>query len=99
MAKVTWTFQALEDLSEIAEHLALNSEKYASYIVELILDKGQLLETFPKLGRIVPEINLTSVRELIVKNYRVIYSSPNSDQVNILSIRHSSKPLGEISEL
>ena len=36
MAKVNWSFQALEDVNDIAEYLVQNSGRYASHIVELI---------------------------------------------------------------
>ncbi len=96
MAEIIWTFQALEDLSNIAEYLAKNSESYASRIVNLILAKVDLLASFPILGRIVPESNITSIRELVIKNYRVIYSIQDKDVISILVIRHSSRPLGDI---
>lgn len=93
MAKVNWTFQSLEDISDLAEYHAQHSEKYAEFIVDLILEKGKLLENFPHLGRIVPETNISTIRELIIKNYRVIYAVPDIDTVDILAVRHSSKPL------
>lgn len=99
MAQVNWTFQALEDIDEIATYLSNNSTQYASYIVDLLLNKGDLLATFPKMGRIVPETNLTSIREIIAKNYRIIYSLPDNDTVHILTVRHSSRPLDEIPPL
>lgn len=47
MAKVTWTFQALEGLNEIAEYQAKYAEKYASFFIDAIFDNTQYLETFP----------------------------------------------------
>ena len=96
MVEINWTFQALEDLSDIANFLAKNSERYATRIVNLILEKVDLLATFPQLGRVVPESNIKSIRELIIKNYRVIYAIHDKKSINILAVRHSSKPLGSI---
>ncbi len=48
MAKVTWTFQALEDIRDIAEYHAQNSEKYASFLVTQFFEKTEQLESFPK---------------------------------------------------
>jgi len=72
MAKVNWSFQALEDVNDIAEYLSQNSSRYAGHIVELILEKSELLKSFPELGRKVPESNINSIRELIIKKYRII---------------------------
>jgi len=96
MAKVNWTFQALEDLSDIAELLAQNSSSYASHLVKLILEKTDLLQSFPELGRVVPELKIKSIRELVIKKYRIIYMLSSDKEVNILTVRHSSKPLGDI---
>lgn len=67
MAKVKWTFQALEDLDSIAEFLSAYSQKHANYIVDLILEKGDLLDQFPEIGRVVPEANISSIREILIK--------------------------------
>jgi len=96
MAKVNWTFQALEDLSDIAELLAQNSSSYASHLVKLILEKTDLLQSFPELGRVAPELKIKSIRELVIKKYRIIYMLSSDKEVNILAVRHSSKPLGDI---
>ncbi len=95
MAKVNWTFQALEDLDEIGERLSGNSSKYASYIVELCFERGNYLSNFPKMGRVVPELRVNSIREIIVKNYRIIYSVIDIENVEILTVRHSSRPLSD----
>ncbi|MEM9847095.1 MAG: type II toxin-antitoxin system RelE/ParE family toxin [Bacteroidota bacterium] len=51
MAQLNWTFQALEDLDEIGEYTAQYSPKSASDLIETILLKSQLLESFPRMGR------------------------------------------------
>ena len=96
MAQVEWTLSALDELNDIGDYLSKNSPNYASYLIQLIWDRTKLLENTPKLGRVVPETNILTIRELIVKNYRIIYSVPDKDNVNILAIRHSSQSLKEI---
>jgi addiction module RelE/StbE family toxin len=95
MAKVIWTFQAMEDLADINHYLSQNSEKYADFIVTSILAVTEQLEQFPNSGRIVPEMRINSIRELIVSKYRIIYQIVALDSVSVLTIRHSSKPLSE----
>ncbi|MEM8526060.1 MAG: type II toxin-antitoxin system RelE/ParE family toxin [Bacteroidota bacterium] len=92
MAKLDWTFQALEDLDEIGEYL---SEQSAQELIETIFLKVELLENFPRMGRKVPELNLPHLRELIIKKYRVIYALPDIDTIHILTVRHSSRKLPE----
>jgi plasmid stabilization system protein ParE len=54
MAKVNWTFQALENLDEIATFHSNTSPKYANYLVDKIFQQTEMLKTFPRVGRIVP---------------------------------------------
>lgn len=95
MAQVNWTFQALEDLEEIANYHAGTSTKYANYLIDKIFQQAELLETFPRSGRIVPETNLESIRELIVSKYRIIYSLPSADELHILTVHPSAIPLSD----
>lgn len=37
MAKVNWTFQAMEDLSDIDNYLSEKSKKYAEFVTDEIL--------------------------------------------------------------
>jgi addiction module RelE/StbE family toxin len=97
MAKVNWTFQALEDLEVIYEFVETYSPNYATFLIDHIFEKCFLLENFPRMGRVVPEVNIPSIRELIIKGYRVIYSVPNSGTVDVLAVRHSSVPLSEFN--
>ena len=71
MAKVNWTFQALEDMADIAAYHGQNSEQYSSFLIDSFFATEEQLTNFPYSGRIVPETNIPSIRELIVNKYRV----------------------------
>ncbi|MDX1940568.1 MAG: type II toxin-antitoxin system RelE/ParE family toxin [Saprospiraceae bacterium] len=93
MAQVNWTFQALEDVAAIGEYHEAYSEKYASHLIQAFFAKAELLASFPMMGRVVPETNIASIRELVVSNYRIIYTVADKEEVNILTVCHSSRPL------
>lgn len=95
MAKVVWTLQAMEDLADINHYLSQNSEKYADFITTSILAITEQLEDFPQSGRVVPEMRVNNIREVIVSKYRIIYQIVSIDSLSILVVRHSSKPLSE----
>lgn len=76
--------------------LSAYSDSRAETFVETIIDRVFLLEQFPKMGRIVPELNIESIRELIVLQYRIIYNLTAHETVEVLAIRHSSRPLSDI---
>lgn len=74
MVEVRWTVQANDDVENIAEYIAKDSEKYASLQVQRFIEAVEILVTYPKTGRIIPETNLENLRELIAGNYRIMYA-------------------------
>ena len=94
--EVVWTERASDDLHNIFEYLSTFSDDHAETVIAEIIDKAFLLEQFPRLGRVVPEINVQALRELIVQQYRVVYMLNGVEQVEILTIRHSARPLSEL---
>jgi addiction module RelE/StbE family toxin len=91
MVKLIWTDQAIEDLGGIGDYIAETSERYAKLTVQKLYDRAQILKTFPLSGRIVPEKNEEAVRELIEGSYRLIYEVISEEQINILTVHHSSR--------
>lgn len=65
MVEVRVTEKALSDLAAIGEFIARDSEKYAKATIRNIFETFKYVENFPELGRIVPEINNKSIREVI----------------------------------
>jgi plasmid stabilization system protein ParE len=63
---------AVEDLENIAEYIAKDSEYYAADFVERIITQVGKLESFANIGRKVPEQNDDNVREIIYHNYRLV---------------------------
>ena len=44
----------------------------------------------------MPEIKINSIREVFAGSYRILYNIVKEGNVEILAIRHSSKPLSEL---
>jgi len=92
MIKVIWTDSALNDLRSIRDYIARDSVFYAEKFVEDVLSQTKKLEVFPKVGRIVPEKNSRSIREIIFGSYRIIYKV--TDKVAyIVTIVHGKRML------
>ncbi|MFN9228495.1 MAG: type II toxin-antitoxin system RelE/ParE family toxin [Pseudanabaena sp.] len=89
---VFWTNKAIEQLTAIHSYHAQVSPQYATRLVDLITKRSQQIGTFPNSGRILPEINLEQIREVIEANYRIIYYV-GSDKVDILAVVHGVKNL------
>jgi addiction module RelE/StbE family toxin len=96
MVKVIWTEQAIDDLTNIAQYSSGYSSTYASAIVSKLFNKTTILKTMPRIGRMVPERNSETIRELIEGNYRIIYEISSEDRIDVLTVHHSSKPLADI---
>ncbi len=94
MAKVIWSKESRDDLEDIYLQLLNNSPYFANVWVDEIMKMASRLETFPQIGRIVPEIKINRIKESVVRQYRMVYEVSSDDEiVEILAIRHSSKPL------
>ena len=92
MATVRWTIGAQQDLQAIVEYIARYSPAYAAATASRIVSAVRGLRHHPRMGRTVPEFGDSSVRELIVFNYRVIYKVSRS-RVGIVAIVHGSRDL------
>ena len=55
--KILWTEPAIEDLRNLYGYIAKDSEIYASGFVARIILSVEKLANFPRLGRMVPELN------------------------------------------
>ena len=63
---------------------------YAKKVSQEIVEKSEKLNSFPEIGRIVPEIGDSNIRELIIYSYRLIYEIfPN--RIEVLALIHSKR--------
>jgi toxin ParE1/3/4 len=88
MVKLIWTEQAINDLEDIGDYIAESSEKYAKLTVKRLYEKSDILKQFPQTGRVVPEKNEETVRELIEGNYRITGTNHKAYQ----TLPHSIPP-------
>jgi len=68
------TKQAALDLQEITEYIARNSIENAIRFADELLEVCRSIKDFPERGRIVPEVGHPQIREIIHKNYRLVYT-------------------------
>ena len=92
MVEIKWTKNALDELEDIANYILKDSPKYAEILVKQIYEMISHLETFPKFGRKVPEYNDPKIREILYKNYRIIYLLKET-HIEIISVIHGSRML------
>lgn len=90
--EITWTDPAWEDVENAADYIAQDSKFYAAAFVEEIKEAAASLANFAERGQVVPEFGDESIRELLVRSYRLIYKV-SEKQVLILTLVHGAQRL------
>jgi toxin ParE1/3/4 len=93
--RVAWTETAWRDLERVADYIAEDSPGYAAALVRRIRDQARSLEEMAERGRVVPELDQPSVRELVVGSYRLIYEI-GEGSVYVLGLIHGARDLTAI---
>ena len=91
MVKIILSKTARQDLKDIVDYIKRDSVKYADLEKRKIQEAIDKLPRQPLSGRIVPELSNEDLRELIFRNYRIIYEIVSAKQINILSIHHHAR--------
>jgi len=96
--KVYWVEGAEEDLKAIIEYIYACSPSVAKDSLKKIKSKTLNLNSFPKRGRVVPELKRHGIlhyRELIIPPWRIIYRI-SEFQVYVLSVIDSRRNIEDI---
>ena len=88
--RIDWAEPAVRDLEDIHNYIARDSEYYASRFVERLLEAVEKLARFPKVGRVVPEVALPGIRELLFDTYRIVYRVERS-RVLVVAVIHGAR--------
>lgn len=91
--KVEFADSAILDLDELyAWYVEQQSPETGQRLIAEIVAKTSQLESFPNSGRIVPELGLANVRELIYPPFRIVYRL-DRDAIWIVRIWRSERLL------
>jgi len=83
--KLIWTEESLNKLIEIEEFIAEDNPIIAAEFIEYLIGKAERIIENPNSGRVVPEFSNPRIRELIQKNYRIVYQV-SKDKIQILTV-------------
>jgi toxin ParE1/3/4 len=89
---VHWTNTALHHLDAIYQYIAQSSPVYAKRMVDRLTRRSQQIAEFPLSGRMVPEYEMTQIREVVEGPYRIIYYI-KPDQIDVLAVIHGAQKL------
>ena len=73
MVKIEWTDEAVYWLREIHDYIALENKSVAKRISKEILNKVQILATFPQIGYVYNNEKDEEIRILLYGHYRIAY--------------------------
>ena len=79
-------------LDEAVAYVARDNRPAAERLLIDALDAAASLDVFSERGRVVPEWNHPSVRELPVQRYRLLYEV-TPDEVHVLAFLHGARDL------
>lgn len=83
--QISWSPLALDRLQDIVSYIASDNPAAADDWLTDVFAAVERLADFPLSCRVVPEIGVSRIREVILGNYRIIYSS--RDHIQILTVR------------
>ncbi len=95
--QVTFAPRAIEDLRAIVEFIALDDPVKAVEFGRLLTQKTRVLKSHPEIGRVVPEFGDDDIREVIYRQYRIVYRLKRSEQlVEISRFWHGARGAMEL---
>jgi addiction module RelE/StbE family toxin len=83
--KIFWTNESLVRLQDIEEYISRDNPILAIEFVDKLISLTETLIDNPGKGRIVPELSMDNIRELLYKNYRIVYLVKKSS-LDILTV-------------
>lgn len=91
--RVEWSDCARDDLDDLVRYISRDSAFYARLFGERIVLAARRLQHFPESGRMIPEAEDKTLREIIVQGYRVMYRL-EAGRVLVLAVMHGSRDVG-----
>lgn len=85
------------DLRDIVRYISVDSPERAVRFGRLLVSSTKRLSEFPEMGRVVPEFADPSIREIVVRSYRVIYRVDHGDcRVDVARFWHGARGAPEV---
>ena len=96
--KIIWTREALENIIEIENYISQDNPSKAKEFIDYLIDRCKHIIDNPEIGRVVPELSDSKIRELIIKNYRIVYRYIDEDiQILMVFEGHRLLPLDQLN--
>jgi plasmid stabilization system protein ParE len=85
---------AESDLEDIIRYISIDDPDQALRFGRFLFQHARSLAQFPERGRVLPDFDDESIRELIVKRYRIVYRlNHNQRSVEIIRFWHAARDI------
>lgn len=92
MTPLIWTRRVIDDIQSIRQFIAQDSPHYAELVPQRLIASVERLPALPQSGRIVPEIDDPTLREVIQGSYRIVYRLIR-EEIHIITVHHAARLL------
>jgi toxin ParE1/3/4 len=82
---LVWTDRAVADLEAIGDYISRDDPSAASNWVATLLTAAETVAASPHAGRRVPELGRDDIREVIKRNYRIVYRV-GAERIEVLTV-------------
>lgn len=90
--KLIWSPVSRDDLRDILSFISRDSHHRAEAFGYRLITETDKLQMFPEIGRVVPEYNIATIREIIVRSYRIVYRVDRQKElVEIVRVWHAAR--------
>ncbi len=90
--KVVWTERAKRRLQDIHDYIANDQPVNATRFIARLLARGEQIGDQPRSGRVVPEYQRETIREVFEGDYRIVYRI-RSQRVDVITVHHGAQRL------
>ena len=88
--KLQWSETSKNDLIAIRNFIAEDNPTAARKWIDRLKEKARNIVHQPLAGRKVPELSRDDIREVVERNYRIVYQV-HSDRISILTVFESHR--------
>lgn len=91
MADVIWTEKAVEQIEQIGVFIEKDSPFQANRVVRLIVHETRRLKEYPRIGKMIPELQDDRYREIRIFSYRILYRILDERTIAIVGVVHGQR--------
>lgn len=96
---IIWTQSALDDLRELVRYIAADDPIAAERFGNAVIKRVEGITSFPRIGRVVPEIGNELLREVILAPYRIVYELDDSaEQIAVIRVWHGARGTPDLEQ-